>query len=717
MALPNFPTVPKRLTKAAPLTHVEGDYRMDAIKAYCEMLAALFGVALNADGTLLAGSVGTTQLADRSVTEAKLGPISVFPPKTDSGSVNAMEISLTPAITAYQDGQVFMVFPAATNTGAATLKVASALPAIPIYKRSNVNLEAGDYTAGSLIMLGYKAGAFHILAGGSSSSSSSGTGGGFTGFQVYEPSDFAIPPAAAVAATGLLSASANLVDGETITIDATVYRIKTTMDSAYDVQRGATLADTLTNLKAAIDASGTPGTEYFAGTLAHPTVSGSTLTATTLLVVADTAGIAGNSIATTETSTVASWGAATLTGGITDSFTSMTHGFSTVPSGFDFWLINIADDLGFTPGYVVHSSDFTDPDGLPAFTSSANATYLKIERHPASIEIGDLGAIDETKWLVRARARIVTTASTPMFPALTMALHYPEGVFCDGDNLFAPLVGVLGNAHLIRVSLSTNNVSRLAAADDGPDFRDCCAAPFLRADGSRDVVFTSTTGFFRLALIEPTPFSSWKPEQLNSNGAYGSWKPVRIEESSGITKVCIVHSKYGSANVNAVTMNEVDMSSGAAVAVGVNADFTNADILNADDTPGNAVFRSMHPSPGFNSMLLFQYNKTKKRIYLMTNESALLHIFELTGSGADPYGPGTAADDIKDWWAYANRYDNLKYVKTLTVPGAGAHPNDHTSEDYYVEIDLATGAEKSICFCRTGNTTIAGSITRAPWRE
>lgn len=113
----------------------------------------------------------------------------------------------------------------------------------------------------------------------------------------------------------LTSDATNVTDADTVTIASTVYRFKDTMAQAYDVKIGASAAATLDNIKAAINASGTAGVEYYTGTLIHPTVTATTNTNTTQIVAAKTVGTAGNSIATTEASTHLSWGAATLSGG------------------------------------------------------------------------------------------------------------------------------------------------------------------------------------------------------------------------------------------------------------------------------------------------------------------------------------------------------------------------------------------------------------------
>lgn len=114
----------------------------------------------------------------------------------------------------------------------------------------------------------------------------------------------------------LTSDATNVTDGDTVTVGAITYRFKNTMAQAYDVKIGADAATTLDNLKAAINATGTPGTEYFAGTLVHPTVSATTNTNTTQVVQALATGVAGNALVSTETSTHLSFGAATLAGGV-----------------------------------------------------------------------------------------------------------------------------------------------------------------------------------------------------------------------------------------------------------------------------------------------------------------------------------------------------------------------------------------------------------------
>lgn len=131
----------------------------------------------------------------------------------------------------------------------------------------------------------------------------------------------------------LTSDATNVADGETVVIGAITYRFKDTMLAAYDVQIGADAETSLANLKKAINASGTPGTHYFAGTLAHPLVVAGTATATTLQVWARLIGTASNTLATTETSGHLSWADSTLGGGTGASDPGVSTAAATVTIG------------------------------------------------------------------------------------------------------------------------------------------------------------------------------------------------------------------------------------------------------------------------------------------------------------------------------------------------------------------------------------------------
>lgn len=103
---------------------------------------------------------------------------------------------------------------------------------------------------------------------------------------------------------------------DTVTVGAVTYTYKASVTTtANEVALGASAAAALQNLKHAINLTGTPGTHYGSATVIHPTVEASTLTATTLLLVAKTGGTGGNSLASTEASTHLSFGGSTFSGG------------------------------------------------------------------------------------------------------------------------------------------------------------------------------------------------------------------------------------------------------------------------------------------------------------------------------------------------------------------------------------------------------------------
>lgn len=154
----------------------------------------------------------------------------------------------------------------------------------------------------------------------------------------------------AVDGAGTLGTTTAGVEAETITIDTIVYTFKDTLAAAYDVKIGANAAASLDNLKAAINASGTAGTEYFAGTEVHPTVIATTNTDTVQTIRAKTIGTAANSIATTETASNAAWGAATMAGGV-----AVTNATITIGTRVYTAVLTLPDTIGLTaiPDYVL----------------------------------------------------------------------------------------------------------------------------------------------------------------------------------------------------------------------------------------------------------------------------------------------------------------------------------------------------------------------------
>lgn len=114
------------------------------------------------------------------------------------------------------------------------------------------------------------------------------------------------------------SASARLqctvppTSGDTVTIDGKVYTWRASITAADgDVQIGATAAQSLNALVAAMFASGGAGTLYGANTVAHPTVQptgvGQVGGVENMFVAAKTGGVAGNLIAVSESGAATGW--------------------------------------------------------------------------------------------------------------------------------------------------------------------------------------------------------------------------------------------------------------------------------------------------------------------------------------------------------------------------------------------------------------------------
>jgi len=127
-------------------------------------------------------------------------------------------------------------------------------------------------------------------------------------------------PVHGVAASRLLTSTGVApVDGATVTLGTKVYTFKTSLTGANvdgNVLIGASAAIALDNLKSAVNLTSGSGTTYAAATTIHPTVTATDNADTTQLFVAKVAGVAGNSIATTETSVALSFPSTTLTGGV-----------------------------------------------------------------------------------------------------------------------------------------------------------------------------------------------------------------------------------------------------------------------------------------------------------------------------------------------------------------------------------------------------------------
>lgn len=150
-------------------------------------------------------------------------------------------------------------------------------------------------------------------------------------------------------AESILTISDVFSDGEVIVIGAITYRMKTTPAQAYDVAIGASGAVSLDNLKLAINATGVgDGSDYYAGTEAHPLVIATANTDTTQKINSRTYGTGNNTLATTTDGANASWEDTTLGGGTGSSIAGVATADSTfVIDGETYYFTTILSETLF----------------------------------------------------------------------------------------------------------------------------------------------------------------------------------------------------------------------------------------------------------------------------------------------------------------------------------------------------------------------------------
>lgn len=144
------------------------------------------------------------------------------------------------------------------------------------------------------------------------------------------------------AATQTLTATGNVANGDTVTINGKVYTFQTVLTEADGhVKIGASEAASLLNLKNAInvDGNGVAGTDFAFACVANADVT-ATATSSTVVLTAVIGGTTGNAVTTVEGSTALSFGGATLTGGTGRSMKE----FGLIPGEY----ICIGDDVGGT---------------------------------------------------------------------------------------------------------------------------------------------------------------------------------------------------------------------------------------------------------------------------------------------------------------------------------------------------------------------------------
>lgn len=191
-------------------------------------------------------------------------------------------------------------------------------------------------------------------------------------------------------AARVLTCDTNPTADDTCTIGTTVYTFKASVSTtAYQVAIGATLADSLRNLAAAINQSQGAGRWYGSLTPAHPTVS-ATYTATTLTATDKMGRGASATDATTETFTAAGnvWAGVALTGGVDGTDTRYRQTFTPHARGLRGESLtvqaNVPDSEGFDQPFTFPGSKVIAAtlgialDGYLMFTPTFDAKTAEV---------------------------------------------------------------------------------------------------------------------------------------------------------------------------------------------------------------------------------------------------------------------------------------------------------------------------------------------------
>jgi hypothetical protein len=133
------------------------------------------------------------------------------------------------------------------------------------------------------------------------------------------------------ASTGTLTANGSpITDTNTVTIGGQVYTLRTPFaDVAGAIDASGTIAQTMENLRRAINGDGVEGTNYGTSTPVNVNVTAAD-TPTTVVVTAIISGSGGDAITTTTTETNFGWGGATLAGGAENWLPSQIHALQTM---------------------------------------------------------------------------------------------------------------------------------------------------------------------------------------------------------------------------------------------------------------------------------------------------------------------------------------------------------------------------------------------------
>ena len=753
MGAPTYPTIYKRSVLGVPLTNEQMDSNWTNLQGYDLTLANLIAGSLNPDGTLVNNSVGSSALQAAAVTLASLNPTllyNIIPVDEDTGTVGAYAITArgglggsnlitggatydangnyvltnltlnygyywtkgandtsivvnsqltltasgaysaiatsvtltgTPSatvtatvvksapISAYTNGQMFFVYTQNANVGPSTLNVNN-IGAIPILQ-SGHPLQGGVITSASVFAVVYQSGSFVLFnSGGSSSGSSSNSEINYTFNNTQQFS---------TGLTGLPGSATTLTIAHGLGAVPQSYKVllyKNATDSTAPavgeyVDAGQFFISTSASLPAfTVTADATYITITQAAT-STPSLAGTAITAASWNLVV-------NATKQTQLNNIA--------------FPALTY-LTTSPAGaFSYQNYMVTFNLGKTTGQC---------NGVAV--NMQNNTVASLSVPNVAVSSGINPAV-----FMRASgiAEAVFTSSTGIFhlPALNPVVSVvPAYATYNGSGIYSFTI-TASTAYTL-----TQGANDISWSLDGVTYNSTWPGSIPSSNSATTLYLKGNPLGSVTAKVLATA-ATWGPLQVFSGGNQPLTKPVWIKESGGsITDVYAAGSNYQIGSLSGINLYHTTSGTSLAV-IGTAVDLTNSGINNIAKFAGNAG--QWYAAGSGAHVLLFQYNPVNGRIYVITNEVALMHIFQITGTtwGTPP--------DISSWWAASSgRYAGLSYIKSLAISGDGAPWFATGQENITVDFDPVLGTEKAIVFTRVGNNGLTGSITRIPWIE
>jgi hypothetical protein len=398
------------------------------------------------------------------------------------------------------------------------------------------------------------------------------------------------------------------------------------------------------------------------------------------------------------------------------------HALAEIPTKVEGWLECVTAEKGYTQNERVPLDFAVTSTGLPAFTVRASRSNVVVQQHAAVYLTNQSNnaseEITDASWKLRVTAfRTYNTTGLVSAPVSLQVAH-PEGAVGYGVNVFLFHRNRHSDVmHISRWNRNSNMVTRLCNIDGG-NFAMVNATVWRYADGIDRVVWTSLnsadaekTRIYHKRLDnadDPVQVANLdKPVGGTYNTAY--WKPAYIDTSLANPTMYLVqsasHPDYTIGTTRALHARRLAFSAGA-YSMGTWGDAL--DLHNTSIVDGDK-FRNFHASNAAAHVLLFQYNPFKRRIYVITTGTGLMHIFNLSLY---------TSDNLGTWWTSANRETKLTYEKAIGLAGGvGTEWSSPAMERYCVEWDMVTGAEQSVVHTRIGNSNYTGTVVRAPWLE